>query len=195
VREIMKGSPASKGGLKEGDIILKVESAQVQDAADLRNMVADLKPGGKYNFEILRDGKKSTLGIKIGAKPDDGSGASDDGGAVPDSDEDDGSFFSKKLGIHFGALDKEARARYNIPNDQQGVVLTRISNGSSAAENNLAEGMVLSQYKRQSDGSFVKIEDPKKFLNMLKTLKPGEKIAFRVFAKGRTEYIALKAEE
>ncbi len=194
IREIIKNGPASKGGLKEGDIILKVQGVGVQDAADLRNMVADLKPTEKYDFEILRDGKRITLGIKIGSKPDENASAGDDAISSPDPEEDGSSFFSKKLGIHFGALDKEARVKYGIPNDQNGLVLTGIADGSSAAENGLVEGMLLSYYKRQTDDGFVKVDDPKKLLGILKSLKSGEKIAFKVYFKGRTDFIALQAD-
>ena len=195
VREVMKNGPAAKSGLKEGDIILKVQGVEVQDAADLRNRVADLKPGDKYDFEVLRDGKRNTLGIKIGAKPEDAENTGDDAVTAPEPDESNGTLFSKKLGIHFGMLDKEARVKYGIPNDQTGVVITGVADGSSAAENGLIEGMVLGNYKRQADGGFQKVDDPKKLLAAVKTLKPGEKIAFKVFYKGRTDFIALQAEE
>jgi serine protease Do len=195
VREVMKNGPAAKSGLKEGDIILKVQGVEVQDAADLRNRVADLKPGDKFDFEVLRDGKRNTMGIKIGAKPEDGDSAGDDSVSAPEPDEENGNYFSKKLGIRFGTLDKEARVKYSIPNDQAGVVVTGVSDGSSAAEFGLIEGMLLSAYKRQADGAFLKAEDPKKVLAALKTLKAGEKIAFKVFYKGRTDFIALQAEE
>ena len=195
VREVMKNGPASKGGLKEGDIILKVQGMVVQDASDLRNMVADLKPGEKYDFEVLRDGKRTTLGLKIGSKPEESEVTGDDAVSAPEPDENDGSFLSKKLGIRFGTLDKEARVKYSIPNDQAGVVVTGVTDGSSAAENGLQEGVVLSNYKRQSDASFQKVDDPKKLLAVVKSLKPGEKIAFKVFFKGRTDFIALQAEE
>ncbi len=195
VREVIKNGPAAKGGLKEGDIILTVNNAGVQDAADLRNLVADLKPNEKYNFDILRDGKRTSIGIKIGAKPEENEASGDDAISSPEPEEEGGSYFSKKLGIHFGTLDKDARVKYSIPDDQSGLVITGIADGSNAAENSLVEGMVLSNYKRQSDGGFIKVEDPKKLLNVLKSLKNGEKIAFKVYFKGRTDFIALQAEE
>ncbi|MEO7424583.1 MAG: Do family serine endopeptidase [Fibrobacteria bacterium] len=195
VREVMKNGPAAKGGLKEGDIILKVQGAVAQDAADLRNMVADLKPGEKYDFEVLRDGKRTVIGLKIGSKPEESEVTGDDAVSAPEPDENDGSFLSKKLGIRFGTLDKDARVKYSIPNDQTGAVITGVTDGSSAAETGLQEGVVLAYFKRQSDASFQKIDDPKKLLSVLKTLKGGEKIAFKIFFKGRTDFIALQADE
>ena len=70
-----------------------------------------------------------------------------------------------------------------------------VSDGSSAAENGMTEGMVIVNYKRQADGGFQKADDPKKLLAVVKSLKTGEKIAFRVFFKGRIDFIALQSEE
>jgi serine protease Do len=195
VREVMKNGPASKAGLKDGDIILKVEDALVQDAADLRIRVAELKPGEKYDFEVLRDGKRSTMGIKIGAKPDDDDDAADDSQSSPVPEEESGSFFSKKLGFRFAGVDKDARAKYQIPNDKAGLVVIGVADGSSAAENGMIDGMLITSFKRQSDNSFQKAEDPKKLLAALKALKPGEKIAFKIFYQGRIDFVALQAEE
>ncbi len=193
VKDVMKNSPAAKGGLKEADIILKVEGTAVQDAADLRNMVADLKPNQKYNFDILREGKKISLDLKVGAKPDEAGG--NDENSEPNDNQEEGNFFSKKLGLNFGILDKELRTKYNISNEAKGVVITSVSNGSGAAEAGLTEGIVLQAYKRQSDDGFVNIEDALKFMAMLKTLKSNEKIAFKVLFKGRIDFVALKSEE
>jgi serine protease Do len=195
VREVMKSSPAAKGGLKEGDIILKVGDSRILDAADLRNKVAMLRPGEKYDFEVLRDGKRSTMGIKIGSKPEEGEVAADDSNSAPEPEQEGGIFYSKKLGFRFAALDKDARTRYGVPAEQQGLVVTSVSDGSTAAENGMMEGVVLIAYKRQVDRGFVKLDEPKKLLGAVKAMKTGEKIAFKVFFKGRTDFIALKAEE
>lgn len=198
VRELIKNGPAAKSGLKEGDIILKVQGVQVQDASDLRNRVADLKPSEKYDFEVLRDGKRTTMGIKIGAKPNDDGSVSEDSAPVS-GDEDENiegtSYFSKKLGLHLSVLDKETRAKYSIPPEQNGIMITGVADGSSAAETGLTEGMLVTSYKRQSDGSFVIVTDPKKMIAVTKTLKSGEKIAFKIYFKGRSDFIALQAGE
>lgn len=197
IREIVKNGPAAKSGLKEGDIILKVQGMAVQDASDLRNRVADLKPNEKYDFEVLRDGKRTTMGIKMGAKPnEDGSITEDSEQSGGDDEEIDGaSYFSKKLGINFSALDKDAREKYAIPQELNGIVITNVKDGSSAAETGLVEGMLVLSYKRQSDAGFVVAQDPKKMMSVTKALKNGEKIAFKIFYKGRTDFVALQAGE
>ncbi len=195
VREVMPGSPAAKGGLKNGDIVLKVDGAQVLDAAHLRNLVADLHPAKSYAFDIWRDGKKITLDVKVGSKPDGGEEGSEENTASPEGEDASGGFSSRKLGLRFGALDADARTRYEIKEDVGGAVVLEILDGSSAAENGMLEGMVITHYKRKQDPSFQAVKQPKQLLEAVKSLAAGENIAFKVFYKGKTDLRALRAGE
>lgn len=195
VREVTKGSPAQKGGLKDGDVILKADGLSVADAADLRNKVADMRPGESYTFDILRDGKPMSLKLKVGAKPDENEG--DDSGAAveDDSDAGDGAYFSKKLGFRFGEITAQARQAFEIAKDVKGVVVQSVVDGSSAAENGFVEGVVITAYKRQNDAAFINADSAKKLIDALKGLKKGDRIAFKVWFKGSSNFVALRADE
>jgi len=194
VREVVKGSPGEKGGLEAGDIILKADGTTVDDASDLRNKVADLRPGKGYDFDILRNGKPKTLNIKVGAKPS-GEIADDMGNPseIP-LDDGDGNYFSQKLGFRFGDITLEARQALGIPKDMAGVIIQSVSDGSSAAENGLIEGIVISAYKRQNDPAFTDIDKSKQLLEAVKAMKKGERIALKIWFKGNSNYVALRAE-
>ena len=69
IADVTENSPALKGGLKQGDTILKANGEVIDDARDLSRTVAKLAPGSKVPFDIVRDGKKETLTIEIGAMP------------------------------------------------------------------------------------------------------------------------------
>jgi serine protease Do len=56
-----KDSPAEKGGLLAGDIILKFNNKQIVTSTDLPKFVGNTKPNTTVPVEILRKGKKSTL--------------------------------------------------------------------------------------------------------------------------------------
>jgi serine protease Do len=71
VSEVTEGSPALKGGIKQGDTILTVDGTQVADARDLSRIVAKVKPGKEVEFSILRDGKPQTIKVAIGTMPTD----------------------------------------------------------------------------------------------------------------------------
>lgn len=46
IGSVTKGEPADKGGLKAGDVIIRVGKNSVKDSAELLRRVAELKPAG-----------------------------------------------------------------------------------------------------------------------------------------------------
>ncbi len=70
VAQVMEDSPADKGGLKQGDVILELDGTKVEKVATFRNKIALTAPGTKVSLQILRDGKKDTLEVEIGAMGD-----------------------------------------------------------------------------------------------------------------------------
>jgi serine protease Do len=193
VREVVPNSPAAKGGLVAGDIVLTVAGTEVYDAAHLRNRVADLAPGKAYPFEIWREGKKSTLQVKVGARPGEGDVAADSA-AVPEGEDTRGGYSSGKLGLRFESTTAALRQRYNLPGDVNGAVIVEVLDGSAAADNGFGAGMVITQYKRRQDpGGFVPVKDAKQLSEALRSMRGGDQIAFTVFFNGRTEMRALRA--
>ena len=61
VSQVEKGSPAENAGLKEGDIIQKINDNVVENSKDLSSSVKKYKAGDKVKIEFLRNGKKKTV--------------------------------------------------------------------------------------------------------------------------------------
>jgi S1-C subfamily serine protease len=59
------GSPAEKAGLKAGDIITKVDSTTLDEHNTLSVIIAKYQVGDEVKLTILRDGKESTVSIKL----------------------------------------------------------------------------------------------------------------------------------
>lgn len=68
---IEKNSPADKGGLEAGDIILKFDGKPIVTSSDLPRVVATTKPGKVVPVEIVRKGANKTLQLGIGEMPSD----------------------------------------------------------------------------------------------------------------------------
>jgi len=66
---IEKKSPAAKGGLLPGDVILKFNKNIINKSSDLPKFVGTTKPNIIVPVEILRKGKITTLNIKVGTIP------------------------------------------------------------------------------------------------------------------------------
>jgi len=70
VAKVMNDSPAEKGGLKDGDIIIKFDGNAVDDMEKFRYRVATTEPKKRVKVVIIRDKKERTLTIKIGEMPE-----------------------------------------------------------------------------------------------------------------------------
>jgi serine protease Do len=61
-----KESAAAKAGLKEGDVITKIDDKKIEDADGLAAVVKAHKPGDKVNITYLRDDKEQKTTAELG---------------------------------------------------------------------------------------------------------------------------------
>ena len=66
IQSITKQSAAEKSGLKEGDIITKVNDKKIETPDDLSDIVQDHKPGDKVTVTFLRDKKEQKVTAELG---------------------------------------------------------------------------------------------------------------------------------
>src|SRR5580765_3705315 len=71
VSDVVPDSPASKAGLKPGDILLEFEGKKTEEPADLQRAVGLASPGNSAKVKVWRDSSERTLELKIGEAPDD----------------------------------------------------------------------------------------------------------------------------
>jgi Do/DeqQ family serine protease len=67
---IYKGSPAEKGGVLPGDVILKVNGEEIKAMEQLQRIVGDLPVGKSASIDVLRNGKKLSLTLNIEVRKD-----------------------------------------------------------------------------------------------------------------------------
>lgn len=68
IRAVLPGSPAAKAGIVTGDIILKIDSADVGPQKNLGEIISEYKAGDKVLVKILRGGKELDLEVVLGEK-------------------------------------------------------------------------------------------------------------------------------
>ncbi|MEC8279877.1 MAG: trypsin-like peptidase domain-containing protein [Verrucomicrobiota bacterium] len=67
VNQVQEDSPASRGGIRHGDIILKIDEREIDSAAELRLVVSQVLPGTKVAVTLIRQGKTMVLPITLGS--------------------------------------------------------------------------------------------------------------------------------
>ncbi|PWK54470.1 Do family serine endopeptidase [Pleionea mediterranea] len=70
INAVSPDSPAEKGGLEVGDIVLEVNDHKLINAADLPFMVGRIRPGEEVDLVVMREGKLKTLEVTVGERPD-----------------------------------------------------------------------------------------------------------------------------
>ena len=63
---VQPGQPADDAGMKEGDIIVRIDDQDIEDRDELLRVVASKKPGTEAKVVVLREGKEVSLKVKLG---------------------------------------------------------------------------------------------------------------------------------
>ena len=65
VASVTKGLPASKAGLKTGDIITAINGTAITSDSGMRRFIGETKPGSQVRIAYLRDGKRSEVTLTV----------------------------------------------------------------------------------------------------------------------------------
>ena len=125
-------SPAALGGVKPGDVIVSMNGEKLEDFKDLPKLVADVTAGSESTLQVKRQGETLDLEIEIGNMPGDDVKVA----LVDDTD-------TPKLGVYLSELTPEARQRYRIGKDTEGVLVAGVQQGSPAAKAGIEAGQVI----------------------------------------------------
>ncbi|MBQ1298717.1 trypsin-like peptidase domain-containing protein [Candidatus Saccharibacteria bacterium] len=66
---IIKNSPASKSGLKDKDIITKINGTEVGKTGSLANLIGEYKPGDTIQLTVVREGKETAVNVTLEGYP------------------------------------------------------------------------------------------------------------------------------
>jgi serine protease Do len=146
VSDVTQNGPAAKAGLVNGDLITGFDGKPVADDRALPRIVADTPIGKTVNIDVLRKGKKQTLRISVQKLADDNKPDKPVKAPPPPKNQSKLS----QLGLSLGVLDQGARAKFKIGGGVQGVVVSSVDPGSSAAEKNLRPGDVIVEVAGQA---------------------------------------------
>jgi serine protease Do len=148
VTRIVKDEAADKAGLKEGDIVLKVNGRDVTPDETLSYIVANVKPGTRIPLDILREGKPMRITATVGTRPSEEKLAQST--FDPDENKDfdqqgenaDSKAVRDALGVSVIPLDPEIARQLGMGTDVKGVVVD-IPGSGSAAQAGIRRGDVL----------------------------------------------------
>lgn len=178
VSEVIPDSPADKGGIKSGDIIIEFDGKKIKNGNDLRHRVANTPVGKKVMLVVIRAGKKTKLSMQIEERAN-----------IAERNEKPELQNSNNLGFAVQLLTPELARRLGYDEKESGVVVSEIVPGSPAS-GKLNVGDVIKEVDRipiRSLGDYKKAmskADKKKGVMFL--VKPRE---------GRQQFVIIQTEE
>ncbi|UCD48258.1 MAG: Do family serine endopeptidase [Deltaproteobacteria bacterium] len=171
VNRVVPGSPAAAGGLRGGDIVISFGGARVAGVKEFQKMVAGVSPGSDVVLEILRNGKRMSVTVKLAEL--EGPTAR----AVPRKAPLDA------WGLSVGPLPGGvARA----PGVRGGVEVRRVDPSGPAGAGGIREGDILLRINREP------VSDPESYRKALARLPRGQMVSVLVDRDGGQVYVAFR---
>ena len=134
VTKVFKDTPAHKGGIKEGDVIVEFNGKPVKDLEKFRIMVAETPPGTKVQIVVVREGgKRKTLNIALGEYPE------EEVAEVPQEEEEG---YTSWLGMRVVSANSEEARNLRI-DVEGGVVVIEVKPDSPAEDAGIRRGDVI----------------------------------------------------
>ncbi len=72
VGSVESGGPADKGGVKAGDIIVRVDGKLIERDSEVPSLISGIKPGSDTQIEVWRDRAVKKLTVKVAELKEDG---------------------------------------------------------------------------------------------------------------------------
>jgi serine protease Do len=163
---VERNSPAAKGGLQPGDVVVGFNGHDIAAPRDLAEAVGSLKPGAQATVTVLRNGQKAEEQVTLGTPPRQRTAALDD------RDEQG----HRSLGLALA------------PNGAEGgAVVAEVAPGSVAAERGLQQGDVILRAGGKP------VEGPRDVVQALRDARQSKRnaIALQVERDGNRMFVAL----
>ena len=147
VQNVSDDSPASRAGIRRGDIITAFDGQRIHDVTGFRLRVADTAVDKHVAVDLLRNGNRSTVQVVLAnrdvvlaqapGKQKQGQGMGDDDSAQP------GDPRHEAVGMGVTVRDLKSREREALGDDVKAVVVDEVEEGGPADLAGISEGELL----------------------------------------------------
>src|SRR5215469_517788 len=178
VSEVQPGTPASKAGLKVGDVITGLNGQKIADSDELQATVTEMPPGTSIKLDVMRDGKTTTVPLTLGEYNNQSA-----------KNEASGSEGEQKgrWGVGLSDLSADVRQQLQIPENVHGAVVMQVQPGSQADNAGLAQGYVIEQVNRKDVSSAADVK------NALANIPEGQDALLLVYTNGGSTFVVMHA--
>ena len=183
VAQVSPDSPASRAGLKSGDVITSLNGHKVLNGGELQVAVAEDTPGQTITLGILRNGANQTVNLTVGEFNANTQQAANDDPADANSGK------PGKLGLAVANLTPDVRQQLQLPETLHGVAIQSVRPASPADDAGLAPGDVILEVDRQSTAS------ADQFVSQVHANPADKDLLLLVWSRGNASYRVVRPGE
>jgi serine protease Do len=176
VGEVQPGTAAEKAGIKNGDVIIKLDGEAVEDVAGLRNRISQTPPGTTVSLIVVRQGREKTYKIKLGELDSEATAA------APAAQ------IKEKLGWEVQALTDEIAGKLGYEG-YGGVVISEVRSGSVGARKGLRRGDLIVEVSQQP------VTTVGEYSSAVGKVSPGEVLLLVVRRRTQSFFVAIRMPE
>jgi serine protease Do len=178
IASVTPDSPASRGGLQQGDVVTAVNGKPVETGSDLQVVVSEIAPGSKIQLNVDRNGNPEKVGLTVGEyhKNQEVAATATDQSGHP------------RLGIAISDLTPDVRQQLNLPSNVQGVAVAQVQPGSPAEDAGLTSGDVIQQVDRKP------VTSADQFRNDVKQAAANKDMLLLVWSNGGSSFRVVHPE-
>ena len=183
IADVVKDSPAEKGGIKPGDVVVALNGKPVTDNSQLTRDVGVIPPGSTVKLDLVREGRQRTVEVKLAERPDE----KDQGGRTPSKsgqDKEQGDL----LGLSVQDVTPQLARQSQVDPATKGAVVVDVAPDSPAADAGLEPGDVVLEVNRRAVASAAE------YKNAVKGVKKGDTALVRVRRGQATQYVPVRVK-
>ena len=174
VSSVADGSPAQRSGLKQGDVITRYDGRPLARWSDLPREVAETPVGREVPLEVLREGKRLTLSVKVAKLEEQGDKVAS---AEP---------AATRLGIAGRSLTPALAQELGV-DTPRGVLVQQVEDGGRAQTAGITAGDVILEVDRKP------VADVADLQQALKRHPAGTPLLVLVHREGQSLYLTVAA--
>ena len=151
--------PAANAKLRNGDVILSFNGEPVHEMRTLPRVVAETGIDQRVPVVVWRDGRKQTVMLVVAELPDDQASKPAPVKQAPPKPKPAGGVSIGGLGLSLAPVDDALRQKYQIPDNQKGLVVVSVDKSGVAADRGIKPGNILIEVQQDDATSPDQVAD------------------------------------